>query len=81
MKELEIVENLNEIKKQIDEAEREVGILAGRLEENMSRLEKDFDLKSEKETEKFISNLTKRIEQMKEEIQTKYDKLKENYDW
>ena len=75
-----IIEELDKIKKQIAEAEKNMAIYDGRLQESMQRL-KELGLDSVEAAEKEMKNLSEQITKLDSQIEKDFNELKESYQW
>jgi len=75
-----IIEELDKIKRQIAEAEKNMAIYDGRLQESMQRL-KELGLDSVEAAEKEMKNLSEQITKLDSQIEKDFNELKESYQW
>jgi seryl-tRNA synthetase len=75
-----IIEELDKIKKQIAEAEKNMAIYDGRLQESMQRL-KELGLDSVEAAEKEMKSLSEQIVKLDSQIEKDFNELKESYQW
>jgi len=75
-----IVEELDKIKRQIAEAEKNMAIYDGRLQESMQRL-KELGLDSVEAAEKEMKSLSEQITKLDSQIEKDFNELKESYQW
>ena len=75
-----IIEELDKIKKQIAEAEKNMAIYDGRLQESMQRL-KELGLDSVEAAEKEMKSLSEQITKLDSQIEKDFNELKESYQW
>ena len=76
-----IIKDLTDLKKQIDEGKKNLAQLEGRKEELMSSLERDFKVSSLSEAEKSLKKMQEAIEKKEKLIETKYKRLREDFEW
>jgi len=75
-----IIEELDKIKRQIAEAEKNMAIYDGRLQESMQRL-KELGLDSVEAAEKEMKSLSEQITKLDSQIEKDFNELKESYQW
>lgn len=77
----EIVKDLNNLKDEIASSKEKLSKLKGREEELMKRLKSEFGLSSLEAAQKKIGKDTDQLEKIREEIETEYKELKDNFEW
>jgi len=76
-----ILDDLNQIKKKIEEAKREKAKYEGRLDELMKRLKEEFGIKSVQQARKKLTILEKKVDSLEEEIESRLQELKTKCNW
>ena len=79
MRDVDIVEELERLKKKIDTSSREKANLEGKLESAYERLQTEFGLADEKEASYELQRLAVKEDELLEELNTGYSKLVEEY--
>lgn len=77
----DIIKSLENLDTQIQDAKRNVAVQEGRLKENLQQLKNEFDIDTVEDAVKQEIILGTEIETLKKDIETKFAKLKEQYDW
>lgn len=77
----EIIKSLESLDRQIQDAKRNVAVQEGRLKENLQQLKNEFNIDNLDDAIKEESILLSKIEIDKKQIEEKFAKLKEQYDW
>ncbi len=78
---MSVIDELERLQKEIDNAKKNAAILEGRLQEAIKRLKEDFGLDSVEEATKEVGKLKNTIEELKVDIETKFFSLKDKYAW
>jgi predicted nucleic acid-binding Zn-ribbon protein len=65
----------------LETAKKNKATLEGRLEESMDRLKKEFGFDSLEDAQSALSELEEQIENMSVDINQKFQKLQEKYEW
>lgn len=76
-----IIEELNRLKKEIESAKTNKAVLTDRIKENLKRLSDEMNLKSLEEADEWLAKSKLEIDKLREEIVTKFKKLKSEYEW
>ena len=76
-----ITQELNRLKKSIDEAKKSVANLQGRKDESLKRLKEEFAFTSIDSAQKWVLKAEKELQKADTEIKARFTKLKENYEW
>jgi hypothetical protein len=76
-----IVFEMNRLDKILKEAEKNEGVLSGRLQEGMKRLKEENGLDSIEKAEEHVSALEKKAQELKEKILQKFQTLQASYEW
>ncbi len=76
--ELHKFEDLGE---RIEQAKREKDQVQGRLDAANDRLKMDFDITSDKEGKLELGRLAAKITKIRKQLETKWEKLVEDYEW
>lgn len=76
-----IINDLKRLKEEIDLAKEDKAKAEGRLQNLMERLETEFSLSSVKEANAEMERLNKEVKKLEEEVNEKYTKLKDTYEW
>ena len=79
MRDVDIVEELERLKKKIQSTSREKANLEGKLESAYERLRTEFGLADEEEASTELLRLSKEEERLLEELDSGYSKLVEEY--
>ncbi len=77
----EIIKELTTLRKEIDKSKTRFDQLSGRKEEILNRLKTEFKIESTEEAEKYLQELSGKLKEMEEEIQSDFDTLKLEYEW
>jgi hypothetical protein len=77
----QVLKDLQELKKGIDEAKINQAKLSGREEELLKQLKKDHNLSSVKDASNQISLFATTLSKLEASIIGKYKELKEKYEW
>lgn len=77
----DIIKSLENLDTQIQDAKRNVAVQEGRLKENLQQLKNEFDIDTVEDAVKQEIILGTEIETLNKDIETKFAKLKEQYDW
>lgn len=76
-----IIDELNELKKSIEEAKTQIAVLNDRKEGALKRLKGEFGLASVELAQKWLAKAEKELKKSEEDIQKRFKVLKENYEW
>ena len=77
----EIMKSLTSLDKQIEEAKRSVAVQEGRLEETVKQLKDEFGLDTIVEAEELEKKEKAELESLSKDIEQRFSKLKEKYEW
>jgi predicted nucleic acid-binding Zn-ribbon protein len=72
---------LQKLKTNIDQAEKDLARFEGSLETLRERLNNEFNLKTNEEVAEELNNLSEQIKSIEDKIQGDLNKLKEVYEW
>lgn len=75
-----ILDDLSKLSTQITEAEKNVAVLEARRKDTLSKLEEE-GIKSIEAGQKFVQESEAELVKLENLIQSKYKKLKEDFDW
>lgn len=76
----EVIGQVKRLQKTQKEAQLDLSKFKGKLEQEMERLKKDYGLETLDQVNKEVDKLHKRLQKIDEQILSKFDTLKENYD-
>ena len=76
----EVIGQVKKLQKTQKEAQLDLSKFKGKLEQEMERLKKDYGLETLGQVNKEVEKLHKRLQKIDEQILSKFDTLKENYD-
>ena len=77
----EIMKSLTSLDKQIEEAKRNIAVQEGRLEETVKQLKDEFGLDTIVEAEELEMKEKAELESLSKDIEQRFGKLKEKYEW
>ena len=77
----EIIESLTSLDKQIEDAKRNIAVQEGRLEETVKQLKDEFGLDTIVEAEELEMKEKAELESLSKDIEQRFSKLKEKYEW
>lgn len=77
----QIIRDLKKLKEEIDTAKEDKAKAEGRLQNLMERLKTEFKLDSVEEAKEEMKRLNNEAEKLEEEVEEKYTKLKQTYEW
>jgi len=77
----DIHEKLIELENEIESAKSQRDKLEGMLESMLGQMEERFGVSSVKEATELLDDIKKKMEKTDKELNQKYDKLKESFEW
>ena len=77
----EITAEMERLTNILEDAKRNEAVLSGRYEELMKHLKTEFGFSSVKEAKDNLAQMESEIQDIKEEIQTRFSALQEKYAW
>ena len=77
----EIIKSLTSLDKQIEDAKRNIAVQEGRLEETVKQLKDEFGLDTIVEAEELEMKEKAELESLSKDIEQRFSKLKEKYEW
>uniref|UniRef100_A0A6M3IUT2 Uncharacterized protein n=1 Tax=viral metagenome TaxID=1070528 RepID=A0A6M3IUT2_9ZZZZ len=77
----EIIEDLQNLKKEVEAAKSDLAKTQGALKANLDRLKEEHNLSGLEEVDKLITNLLKELDVIKNEVEEEYTSIKESYEW
>ena len=76
-----IINELNKLKKSIDEAKTQVSVLQDRKDQALKRLKEDYGLATIELAEKWVLKTEKELQKAEEDIKKRFEKLQKDYEW
>jgi len=77
----DIHEKLDELEKEIEKAKEEKSKLTGMLETLLEQMEERFGISSVKEATDLLNEIKEKMGNLDTQLNEKYDKLKESFEW
>ena len=77
----DIHKKLDELEKEIEKAKEEKSKLTGMLETLLEQMEERFGISSVKEATDLLNEIKEKMGNLDTQLNEKYDKLKESFEW
>lgn len=78
---MDIVQKLNKMKSILDNAEKQVNLLQGRLDGLYDQMKKEFGIEDLEEAEEKLLEMDTDLANKEKKLQEDVQKLEESYDW
>lgn len=77
----DIIDDINELMKEIEDAKQEHSTKQGQVETLLDNLKEEFDVNSLEEVQELLKKLEEQRDKKMEKLAADYKKLRADYDW